>query len=388
MSVSRIIDDSFAIAANEFRQFRRNRSAVLISLIILPLFFTVALGAGRGSAGKQYYPTANIPIAFVDQDNTPASFLFYQTLHNSEDFHKFIQMNNAQAAIAELGSEKIFAVIVVPKGFQNNLDNGFQASVLLYTDDSEPSLTSQIQASLTEYAQTFDPNLGFQPVLTPPLRESIGPILVVDKSIIFPTFDNGLVIILGIVQIFACFYEIAGGVARDREDGTFARMVVSPIKTVALLLGKTTFDLILATARTFIVVGIAIFAYHASPNADLGTILALSLLLALLTMGLGFIVSALKVSTRTVVIMEFFIVLSLFAFSGLVVDRDLLPGIAQMIATYLPFSYGFDALRQTILVGRPLLSLTTDIQIIVGTTACFYILSLIMFAKFKERLAT
>ena len=388
MSVSRIIDDSFAIAANEFRQFRRNRSAVLISLIILPLFFTVALGAGRGSAGKQYYPTANIPIAFVDQDNTPASFLFYQTLHNSEDFHKFIQMNNAQAAIAELGSEKIFAVIVVPKGFQNNLDNGFQASVLLYTDDSEPSLTSQIQASLTEYSQTFDPNLGFQPVLTPPLRESIGPILVVDKSIIFPTFDNGLVIILGIVQIFACFYEIAGGVARDREDGTFARMVVSPIKTVALLLGKTTFDLILATARTFIVVGIAIFAYHASPNADLGTILALSLLLALLTMGLGFIVSALKVSTRTVVIMEFFIVLSLFAFSGLVVDRDLLPGIAQMIATYLPFSYGFDALRQTILVGRPLLSLTTDIQIIVGTTACFYILSLIMFAKFKERLAT
>jgi ABC-2 type transport system permease protein len=297
-------------------------------------------------------------------------------------------MNNAQAAIAELGSEKIFAVIVVPFGFQNNLENGNQASIILYTDDSEPSLTSQIQASLTEYAQTFNPNLGFQPVLTPPLRESIGPILVVDKSTIFPTFDNGLVIILGIVQIFSCFYEIAGGIARDREDGTFARMIVSPIKTVALLAGKTMFDLVLATARTFIVVGIAIFAYHASPNADLGTILTLSLLLALMTMGLGFVVSSLKVSTRTVVIMEFFIVLSLFAFSGLVIDKDLLPGIAQVIATNLPFTYGFDALRQTILVGRPLLSLTTDIQVIVGTTVCFYILSLLMFAKFKERLAT
>jgi len=388
MSVSRTIDDSIAIAANEFRQFRRNRSAVLISLIILPLFFTVALGAGRGSAGKAYYPTANIPIAFVDQDNTLASFRFYQTLTNSEDFHRFIQTNNAQSAIAELGSEKIFAVIVVPKGFQNNLENGFQASIILYTDDSEPSLTSQIQGSLTEYAQNFNPNLGFQQVLTPPLRESIGPIQVVDKSIIFPTFDNGLTIILGIVQIFACFYEIAGGVARDREDGTFARMIVSPIKTVALLLGKTMFDLILATARTFIVVGVAIFVYHASPNANLATILTLSLLLALLTMGLGFVVSSLKVSARTVVIMEFFLVLSLFAFSGLVVDKDLLPGITQVITTYLPFSYGFDALRQTILVGRSLFSLTTDIQIIVGTTVCFYIISLIMFAKFKERLAT
>jgi ABC-type multidrug transport system permease subunit len=276
----------------------------------------------------------------------------------------------------------------VPKGFQNNLENGLQASIILYTDDSEPSLTSQIQGSLTEYAQNFNPNLGFQEVLTPPLRESIGPIQVVDKSIIFPTFDNGLTIILAIVQIFACFYEIAGGFARDREDGTFARMIVSPVKTVALLLGKTMFDLVLATARTFIVVGIAIFVYRASPNANLGTILALSLLLALLTMGLAFVVSSLKVSARTVVIMEFFLILSLFAFSGLVVDKDLLTGIAQVIATYLPFSFGFDALRQTILVGRPLLSLATDIQIIVGTTVCFYIISLVMFANFKERLAT
>jgi len=388
MPIFRFIDDSIAIAANEFRQFRRNRSAVLISLVVLPLFFTIALGAGRGSAGRQYYPTANIPIAFVDQDNTLASFRFYQTLANSEDFHKFIQSNNAQAAIAELGSEKIYAVIVVPKGFQNNLENGLQASILLYTDDSEPNLTSQIQGSLTEYAQNFNPNAEFQQVLTPPLRESIGPIKVVDKSIMFPTFDNGLTIILAIVQIFACFYEIAGGIARDREDGTFARMVVSPIRTVSLLLGKTMFDLILATARTFIVVGVAEFVYHASPNANLATILAISLLLALMTMGLGFVVSSLKVSARTVVIMEFFLVLSLFAFSGLVVDKDLLPGIAQTIATYLPFTYGFDALRQTILVGRPLISLTADIQIIVVTTACFYIISLFIFAKFKERLAT
>jgi len=388
MSVSRTIDDSIAIAKNEFRQFRRNRSAVLISLVILPLFFTVALGAGRGSAGKEYYPIANVPIAFVDQDNTLASYRFYQTLTNSEDFHTFIQTNNAQAAIAELGSERIYAVVVVPKGFQNNLENGFQASIILYTDDSEPSLTSQIQGSLTEYAQNFDPNLGFQQVLTPPLRESIGPIKVVDKSIIFPTFDLGLTVILGIVQIFACFYEIAGGLARDREDGTFARMIISPVKTVALLLGKTMFDLVLATTRTFIIVGIAIFVYRASPNANLGTILALSLLLALMTMGLGFVVSSFKVSARTVVILEFFLILSLFAYSGLFIDRDLLTGIAQAVATYLPFSYGFDALRQTILVGRPLLSLATDILIIIGSTACFYIISLVMFANFKERLAT
>lgn len=382
------IADTIAVARNELHRFRRSRSAILISLFVIPMFFTFSLVAGSGGAVSSYSPTSGIPIAFVDNDNTLASLRLLQTLISSKDFHQITQSYNEQSAIAALGSKKYYAVIVVPKGFQNNLENGNEARIMLYTDDSEPGMSSQIDSTLIIYVQRFNGNLEFQPILTNLQKSSTSSVEMLELGCLCGAFNIGLTVVLAVVQIFACFYEIAGGIARDREDGTFARVVVSPVKTIALLLGKTMFDVVLATARTFIVVGVAIFAYHASPNADLETILVLSVLLALLTMGLGFVVSSLKVSARTVVIMEFFIVLSLFAFSGLIVDKELLPGIAQVIATYLPFTYGFDALRQTILVGRPLLSLTTDIQVIVGTIVCFYILSLFMFAKFKERLAT
>jgi ABC-type multidrug transport system permease subunit len=388
VSVARFLEDTLAIAANEFRLFRRNRSAILISLVILPLFFTVALGAGRGSAGTTFYPTSRITIAFVDNDHTIASLRLWKTLTSSPDFRNLIQTGNERAAVASLGLKKYYAVIVIPKGFQGNIDNGHQAQIILYTDDSEPGVSDQISGTLTGYVQNFDPTLEFQVILTPIQKNSVGGVQIVDKSTVYASFDAGLAVVLAVVQIFAVFYEIAGGIAREREEGTFARLVVSPMHMGSMLLGKTLFDLVLSTARTFIVLAFSIYVYGASPNTGLDTILALSLLLALMTMGLGFLVSSMKVGARAVVILEFFLVLSLFAFSGLIIDKELLVGFAQVVANVLPFTYGFDAMRRTILVGRPLLSLTTDLQVIFGAIVGFYGFSFASFRVFRERLAT
>jgi len=101
MSLRTFLSDSAAVAANEFRQFRRNRSAILISLVVLPLFFTVSLGAGRGGAGTSFSPTADIPIAFVDNDNSEASLRLWQTLTRSPDFNNLIQSYSEQGSVAE-----------------------------------------------------------------------------------------------------------------------------------------------------------------------------------------------------------------------------------------------------------------------------------------------
>jgi ABC-2 type transport system permease protein len=388
MSVASFLSDSLAIAETEFRQFRRNRSAILISLVVLPLFFTVSLGAGQGGAGTSFSPTADIPIGFVDNDNSIASLRLWQTLSSSPDFHNLIQSYNEQAAIAELGTKRIYAVIVVPKGFQNDLENGIQARLTLYTDDSEPGVSDQIQSTLTGYAQNFDPNVEVQPHLSQLQKQSVAGVGVVRKGAIFASFNVGLTTVLAIVQIFSGFYEIAGGMARERDEGTYARLLASPIPIGSIMLGKTTFDILLSVLRTFIVLGIGIYGYGAKPSTDFGTILALSLIVALVTMGIGFVAAALKLGQRAVVIITFFLILFLFAFSGLVIDSNLLVGISQAISYSLPFTYAFDALRRTILLGRSLLSLTFDLEYLIGSIAVSFALAFVLLHSFRERLIT
>jgi ABC-2 type transport system permease protein len=388
MTFATFLSDSIAVAENEFRQFRRNRSAILISLVVLPLFFTVSLGAGQGGAGTSFSPTATIPIGFVDNDNTPASLRLWQTLISSPDFRDLIQSYNEQAAVAKLGTKSIYAVIVVPKGFQNDLNNGNQARLILYTDDSEPGVSDQIQSTLTGYAHNFDANLEVQSHLSQLQRQSVAGVGIVTKGAVFAGFNIGLTTVLAIVQIFAGFYEIAGGMSREREDGTFARLLVSPIPIGSIVLGKTLFDILLSIIRTFTVLGISVYGYGARPNTDFFTLLALSLIIALVTMGIGFVAAALKMGQRAVVIIEFFLILFLFAFSGLIVDINLLVGASQVVGNSLPFTYAFDALKRTILLGRPLLSLTYDLEYLTGSILASYALALVLLHFSRERLIT
>lgn len=399
MSSRKFFADSIAIVGNEFRRFKRSRGAILISLVLIPLFFTVSSGAGRGAAGSQYSPTASIPIVLVDQDHTLASARLWQTLTSSQDFHRLVEFNDEQAALAGLGSKGYYAVIVIPKGFQNNLEavasrsnveSGAQSRIILYTDDSEPGFSAQVSGTLTNYVQNFNPKIEIQPYAAEPQlsRGIIGSVEILRRGTQFPGFNVGLTVILAIVQIFAVFYEIAGGLSREREEGTFARLILSPMNVGSMILGKTLFDLILSIIRTFTVLGLGIFLFRGHPNTAIGTILLLSVIIALMTMGLGFLVAALKVGLRAVVILEFFLVLMLYAFSGLLIDKELLQGPAAVISNGLPFSYAFDAMRRTILVGRPLLSLTTDLYVMVGSIVGMYLVAYFLIFVFKQRLAT
>jgi ABC-2 type transport system permease protein len=124
--------------------------------------------------------------------------------------------------------------------------------------------------------------------------------------------------------------------------------------------------------------------YGASPSTDLGTILVLSLLIALITMGLGFAVAAMGVGTRTVVIVEFFLVLFLFAFSGLWIEVELFRGITRIFAYMIPYTYAYDALKRTILLGVPLRLLTTDLYVLIGSTVSLYGVAFLLFRYSRE----
>jgi ABC-type polysaccharide/polyol phosphate export permease len=115
-------------------------------------------------------------------------------------------------------------------------------------------------------------------------------------------------------------------------------------------------------------------------------VLISTLLIALLTMGFGFLVASLGVGARAVVIIEFFLVLFLFAFSGFIIDKELMRGITQTISTVLPWAYGIDVFKRTILIGQPLTSLTYQLQVIGFSITVFYAIAYLMLRSSRERL--
>ena len=384
MSTMTFLGDVLAVMTNEFRLLRRNRTAIIISLVILPIFFTGSLGGASGGAGQRFTPTAHLAIAYVDNDLTIASRRLLETLSSSGDFNNLVQGYSEESAIETLGTRKIYAAIIVPKGFEDNLAKNQLASLVVYEDDSVNGLGSQVVSSLQTSLRNFSPRAETGPLL----GKGSSQVEIIQKGTKFSSFNIGLTIILALVIVFATFYEVAGGMSRESEEGTYARLLMSPISLGAVILGKTTYDLALNVIRTFMVFGLAFYAYGARPSTDFGTILAVSLLIALLTMGFGFLISAIGIGVRAVIIIEFFLVLFLFAFSGFIIDRELLRGISSTISYLLPWAYGIEILKRTILIGRPLLTLTTQLGFIVASIAVFYGTAYVLLKLSRERLVT
>jgi len=377
------ISFSIAVASNELRQLLRNRTRLLLSLVILPLFFTSTLGGSSGGEGSRFSATAHIPIAFIDEDLTPLSGRLYDAFVRSGDFNRLIQGYRTENAIAVLGTGEIFAAIVVPKGFQKELESNQASRVIIYIDDGSLGADERILSSIRLALATFTSDQNAPRSAQTP---SSG-IQIIERSRSFSGFAVGLTIVIAMVQIFATFYEIAGGISREREEGTYARLLLSPAGIGSIIFGKTISDLLINLVRTITVLGIAIYGFGARLGVDVGTVIAISLLIALITMGFGFLVSAAKVGIRTVVILEFFLVLSLFSFSGLIIDRELMRGYAQTISFLLPWSYGFDAMRNATLMGRSLLELGYELQLMGASILIFYAVSYVLLVYSRERLA-
>jgi ABC-2 type transport system permease protein len=384
MSIRTFLNDVFAVMTNEFRLLRRNRTAVIISLLILPIFFTASLGGASGSAGERFSPIAHLAIAYVDNDLTIASGRLFETLSSSGDFNNLVQGYSEENAIGTLGTGKIYAAIIVPRGFQDNLAKNEQASLVVYTDDSVNGLGSQVVSSLQISLQNFSPHAEIRPLLS----RGASQIEIIQKGVRFSSFNIGLTIVLGLVIVFATFYEIAGGMSRESEEGTYARLLMSPISLGAVMFGKTMYDLALNLIRTVMVFGLAFYAYGARPSTDFATILTISLLIALLTMGFAFLISAIGIGVRAVIIIEFFLVLFLFAFSGFIIDRELLRGISSTISYMLPWAYGIEILKRTVLIGQPLLNLTDQLEFISASIAVFYAIAYLLLRLSRERLVT
>lgn len=376
----KFLKDALGIAGNEFRQFRRNRAAIIVSLVVIPLFFTATFGSIRGGTSSRFSATAQIPMAFVDKDYSTDSGRLRQALLSSGDFSRLVDGYREDNAVAALGTGRIYAAIVVPEGFEDRLANSQTAIIILYVDDGEPRLGDEVLSTLRKDVQDFNPNVGVQQV-----QRGLSQVQIIQRGTVLPSFLVGLTTVLAAVQIFATFYEIAGGMSREREQGTYARLLASPVSLGSVMLGKTLHDLVLGTARTLVVLGLAVFVYGANPNTDLGTLLVISLLIALMTMGAGFLVSALGAGTRAVIISEFFLVMIILSFMG-TIDIELLRGISKTISSLLPWTYGFDAVKRVMLIGQPLLELTYDLQVIGTTIVAFYAISYVLIALSRERL--
>jgi ABC-2 type transport system permease protein len=335
-----------AITQKELKQLRRDP----VSLALTVIFPIALIGIFIVIVAAFSSPTHNVPVVIADLDGTPASNAMINELTTSRFIHVNQLVQTEDQAYQAVNNGQAVGAIIIPQGFGSAIARG-QAFVIVSTDNSKLTSSSFVSAAVSQGAQDLvnRVTLGEGGVS---FGLKLAPVEVITRPLTGrpPSGDPILPGFLGLIAILGGFDDIVNAINRERERGTFPRLILSPVSLFAVYSGKMSATVVLTILRTALM--LVIFSlYGLAIRGSLVLIFMTTILMAVFTFSVGLTISTRIRSSATLTILEIAMTFPLFGLAGTTSSPLLLAPGGRAISYSLPWTYGNDALRRLIYLG-------------------------------------
>ena len=175
--------------------------------------------------------------------------------------------------------------------------------------------------------------------------------------------------------LFAIFFiiiSLSGGMIKERNDGSFSRLLAMSCSYSEYLLGKTVvyeavcllqFLLVVLMGRlVFPLVGLPAFTMHGAFALCLATVF----FCALAAIGIGLLLGTLASTHQQSSVLGAVIVVVLSAIGGIWVPTFLMPHLFEVVSVVSPLNWGIDAFYDVMLRGKGLSSIIPNLSALLG----------------------
>lgn len=241
----------------------------------------------------------NISIGVLDRDNSVQSQELIRALRYSNSFTHVYRLRSQKELQTAIDTQKILAGVYIPQEFAKDVQSKRTATIQIIADGRK-SNTAQITEGYMQNAI----NRVFGDIK---VQQNI----IVSRNLYNPNLDNFWWILpnlIGTISMIVALLLTALSVARERELGTFEQILVTPLSSTALILGKTIPPLLISIFDAMIIFLICVFGFGV-PFTGSVLILFLGIVSFLFSIvGLGLFISSM-VSTQQQGILGAFVLL-------------------------------------------------------------------------------
>jgi len=368
-----------SIIRKEFIQiFRDPRTLVLV--IVMPMMQLFLLGYAATSDVR------NISLAVWDQSQSPQARALLDAFRAANYFGIDYVVGSAEEYTSLIESGRIRAALIIPPDYETRLLEG-KAQVSLVLDGSDATVGGTALSTAKLIGQSFATKVmaeqasltGRPSSFTPPLE--VRTQVWYNPDLIAAYFNVPGVI--GMILYFITALLTASSIVRERERGTIEQLIVTPIRSWELVLGKILPYTILAFIDMVEVLVIGHLWFKVPIRGDLGLIFVLSGLFLLSSLGIGLFASTIANTQQEAFITVMVTMLPSLFLSGFFFPIEAMPKFLQYVSAIIPLRYYLVIIRALLLKGVGAASLQSEIfALIVFAVAIMGAAS----ARFRKRL--
>ena len=336
-----------SIIRKEFIQILRD-PRTLMMILFIPVMQLFLLGYSATSDVR------NIPIAVYDQSRSPESRALLDAFRAADYFLIAYDVGSDAEIQALIERGKARAAIVIPPDYSQSLLKG-DAQVAVILDGSDPNIggtalsTARLigQSHATKIMQEQAARLGRSAEFNPPLE--VRPQVWYNPDLISAYFMIPGVI--GMILFAITSILTATTIVRERERGTIEQLIVTPIRSWELVVGKLMPYVILSLFDTLMVLAIGHLWFKVPVRGDLGLIIALSGLLLLSGLGIGLFASTIANTQQEAMLTTWMTLLPSIFLSGFFFPLEAMPTVLRWVSYIIPLRYYLVIIRALLLKG-------------------------------------
>jgi ABC-2 type transport system permease protein len=336
----------WTIAVKEYTQFFRDRRTVM-STMMLPLIQVVLYG--YLSSDVRYQPTV-----VWDLSQTAESRQLLAAFTNSQYFSITYAARDMQDVVSRIDGGQALAGIVIPPDYAQLLKEKKSPEVMVAVDASDAtaartslSVAQAIGSSVTQGMVIRQ--LKMNGVAIPKVGVDIR-----TRAWFNPALRNEVLIVPGVLALvmqFTMTFLSMSTIVRERELGTLEQLIVSPIQSWELMLGKMIPLITIGYINVTMILLMALF-WFGVPIA--GNVLLLYLTVFVFfftTLGMGTLVSTVaKTYIQAVQLIQLFLMPSMLL-SGFIFPVAAMPPFLQALSYLVPLTYFLTIVRGIIIKG-------------------------------------
>lgn len=363
----------------ELLQVKRDKK-MLVIIFMAPILQLIFLGYAANMDVDIVHTT------ILDQDKTESSRNYITSLVETGYFEVDYYAKDYNEITNLLNDGKTLVSIVIPKDFEKKLNRRETAPVQAIFEGSDASKASialgYIQGVTTKFSQNLILDTKDKLGMKIPLSGSLIPEPRVwynpeMKSRIFMVPG-----ILGLVLMISTISLMSMAIVREREIGTMEQLIVTPVKTYQLLLGKLIPFTLIGFVILVIVMIIMTQWFGIVVRGSKLFLIFSAFLFVLSNLGIGLFISTVsKTQQQAMMASVFAVMMPMIYLSGFAFPIENMPQFFQYITYAIPLRYFITILRGVVLKGIGISSLWLEALILFAMGIGLLLISAMRFSK-------